>query len=123
MPCDHCAALLPRLEDAERQLEAVAQRVAQLERRRTPLAPSDLVALSRILPVAAGSIGSTPFTVRELFERDDPALRVALAGRNRHQVGRLLARAVGHAVNDLVVLRLGVEHGAKLWKVARVVAR
>lgn len=116
-------AVLLRLEAVERELAAVAQRLAHVERSRAPLATTDADALSRILPAAAGSIGSTPFTVRELFERDDAALRVALAGRNRHQVGRLLARSVGHAVDGVVVLRLGVEHGAKLWKVARVVAR
>src|SRR5262245_51817859 len=80
-------AVLLRLEAVERELAAVAQRLAHVERNRAPLAPTDASALSRVLPAAAGSLGSAPFTVRELFERDDPALRVALAGRNRHQVG------------------------------------
>lgn len=98
------------------RLAAIERRLALLERGRS-LSRSDRDALARILPAVAGALGSELFTVREVFERDAPGLRVVLRGRSSRAVGRLFARAAAQDVNGYVVERVSVERHAALWRV------
>jgi len=55
----------------------------------------------------AGCRGSELFTSRELFEQNEPALRIVLAGLNARSLGRLLRRAEDESVEGYVVRREG----------------
>jgi hypothetical protein len=77
---------------------------------------ADREILTELLPGIVGMLGSLPFTVSEILR--DPAL-CSIVRMNAHKLGALLARAAsdGAVINGLVVERLGIEHGACVWKV------
>jgi hypothetical protein len=94
-------------------------KVGKAYRSGTLLSRSDLALLGRLLPVIGATVGSEPFLVRDLFEHPSAALRLVFRKLNTRQVGRLLRRAEGQAVDGYLVEQTGDELGAKLWRVAK----
>lgn len=84
------------------------------------LTRSDRARLAAILPAVGGVLGSELFTVRDLFESAAAAIRLVLHGMNRKQIGRLLARGEGQAVDGYLVQRDGSELGVILWRIVQV---
>jgi hypothetical protein len=84
---------------------------------RSVLTRADLGLLGRLLPAIAGALGSEPFLARDLFE--SAAVRLVVSGLNTRQVGRLLRRAEGHAIDGYLIERVTVELGAILWRVVQ----
>lgn len=94
-----------------------------LEQDRRPLSilsRADRGLLAQLLPAIGGVLGSDLFLVRDLFEADASALRVALGALTRKQVGRLLRRGEGQPVDNYLVERQGTETHATLWRVVQV---
>jgi hypothetical protein len=58
--------------------------------------------------------------VRELFESDTAALRLVLRAVNAKQVGRLLRRGEGQAIDGYLIQRDGTELHAVLWRVVQI---
>ncbi len=108
---DFAAAALFELRAIRRLLEG---------QHKPALSRADRHTLARILPAIAGALGSALFTSRELLEHDSPALRLVLDGFNAKQIGRLLRRAEGYAVDRFMVQRAGVELNVILWQLVRV---
>jgi hypothetical protein len=95
---------------------------ADLARDRRPvtsLSRSDRTVLARLLPAIGGVVGSELFVTRDLFESDAAALQLVLRGLNAKQVGRLLRRGEGQAIDGYVIQRDGTELHAVLWRVVR----
>ena len=86
------------------------------------LSRADRDRLARILPVVAGLMGSAPFLARELLEHPSAGLGLVLAGSSSRSLGRLLRRAEGQPVAGYVVEQVGIEGGAVLWSVSKVVS-
>ena len=83
------------------------------------LTRTDRETLARLLPAIGGVYGSDTFLAAEIATHRAPAIRVARGTLTARQVGRLLKRAEGTAVDGYVVTRLGAEDGAVLWQVAQ----
>ncbi len=87
--------------------------------RRPSLRRADRERLERILPVAAGALGSEPFAVRDLFEQNSPALTLVLAGWSIKATAQLLSRGADQDIEGYVVQRSHRELNAQLWRVVR----
>ena len=118
-----------RRSDDDAVLELLHELVAEVRGLRADLAqrPSssltraDRARLAQLLPVIADVLGSAIFTVHELFASSAPALPLVLEGLTPGQVGKLLRRAVGVPIDELVVERVGDESRRALWRVAATV--
>ncbi len=95
-----------RLLELERELAALRQRVATLERD-----PADRL----VLAIAAGADG--PFTASELLARSarEPELAAALGTRDSQQVGWKLRALVGRSVGPYQIQRSKRASGGRLW--------
>lgn len=113
-----CSAVL---DQVLLELRALRQLI-EAGRAESRLSRGDHDHLGAILPVVAAKVGSSPFLVRELLRVESAALRLVLAGLSAKALGRLLRRAEGQPVNGLVVEHVGVEAGAVLWRVVKVVS-
>jgi hypothetical protein len=103
-------------------VELRAVHLLLLDRGPSRLSRADRDRLARILPVVAGAVGSAPFLARELLEHPSAGLGLVLAGSSSRSLGRLLRRAEGQPVAGYVVEQVGIEAGAKLWSVSKVVS-
>lgn len=106
------AAILAALARIEARLDRLEHGIVA---GRPRLSRADLDVLRRLLPAIAAAIGSEPFLASELEEHAGP--RIASAGLSARQIGRLLKRATGIAVDGFQVERLAVEAGAVVWRV------
>jgi hypothetical protein len=116
------------------QLDLLRELVEQIKGLRADLARSgsqrgthslsreDRVLLARLLPAIAGARGSEEFTSRDLAADSSPALRLVLRRLSVKQIGRLLARAEGMAIDGWLVQRCGVEINVALWRVVAAVS-
>ncbi len=83
-------------------------------------AQSDALAL--IAPVLAGVFGAAPFGSWEACDRarartsEGANLRLALAGRNARQLGKLLEAGQGHDIDGVTIQRAGRDGDGVLWK-------
>ena len=84
------------------------------------LGRADRTRLAAILPAVSGVLGSELFTVRDLFESEAVAIRLVLRDVNRKQIGRLLARGEGQAIDRYLVQRDGSELNVTLWRIVQV---
>jgi hypothetical protein len=89
---------------------------------RESLSRADLELLGRLLPAIGGALGSEQFTSRDLAAHSAPGLRLVLRGLSVKQIGRLLARADGIAIDGWVVERCGIEINVALWRVVASVS-
>ncbi|MDE5440529.1 hypothetical protein GWG65_03500 [Bradyrhizobium sp. CSA207] len=82
------------------------------------LIPKPDIAL--VTDTIADSIGEEPFTVDQLFRHAefDEALRTALVGRSRKQLGRLLLQNIDTDFDGYCIEPCGKEHGSRLWKLS-----
>jgi len=118
-----------RLSDEDPVLELLRELVAEVRGLRADLAQrrpavvtrTDRVRLAQLLPAIAATLGSEIFTVHELFASSAPALPLVLEGLTPGQVGKLLRRAIGVPVEQLVVERMGDEDRRVLWRVVATV--
>jgi len=104
-----------------RELIDEVQRDRELRQQPRPRALSapDRRWLSAMLPVVVGLFGADVWTVRDLFEDASPGLLLVLGALRPRQVGRLLRRAEGHAVDGLVVVRDGPLANVIHWRIDR----
>ena len=104
------------------RLTLLEARVAAIEHRlsSSTLRREDCAVLERILPALAGALGSEYFLAREAVASANPALVLVLANLNARRLGKLLRRGNGVLVGGYVVHAQGMEAGAVLWEVRRV---
>jgi hypothetical protein len=126
-------SLSARARDAALEAETVAllrALLAEIRALRADLRPRPQVAtlsradrahLARLLPVIAAGRGSALFTVAELLADDAPGLRIVLTGCSARQLGRLLRRALGLPIGDLMVQSDAVEAHRRLWQIVKVI--
>jgi hypothetical protein len=86
------------------------------------LSRADRALLAKLLPAIAGARGSEEFTSRDLAADSSPALRLVLRRLSVKQIGRLLARAEGIAIDGWIVQRCGIEINVALWRVVAAVS-
>lgn len=118
-----------RLSDEDPVLELLRELVAEVRGLRADLAQrrpavvtrTDRVRLAQLLPAIAATLGSQLFTTHELFASPAPALALVLEGLTPGQVGKLLRRAIGRPIEQLVVERVGDESRRALWRVVATV--
>jgi hypothetical protein len=84
------------------------------------LSRADRARLARLLPAIGGALGSEEFTSRDLGCHSSSGLRLVLRGLSVKQIGRLLARADGLAIDGWLVERRGIEINVALWRVVAV---
>lgn len=121
----HVEAPLRRVEALEASLHRLLLRIEALEERQMSraLRPADRAHLLRLLPAWAGVIGSAAVTAREVLNKPDAALRVALDGISSPKVlGKLARRALGVPIAGYVLECGGKEAGTSLWTVREVVS-
>jgi hypothetical protein len=111
---DRVASLEQRVRVLELALAAL------LEQQRRTLSRREWALLERLYPAIGGAFGSERFASRDLAA--SPTLRLVLGGRSVKTIGRLLARAVGIAIDGFVVERCGRELRVTLWRVVAVVS-
>jgi hypothetical protein len=109
--------LAPELLEVLREINAKLDRLLAARAPAAPLSRDDRAFLARLLPAAAGVLGSEPFHAAELCEHDAAALRLVCAGLSARRLGRLLRRAADIPIAGYVVKRRGVEAGAVLWQI------
>jgi hypothetical protein len=99
-------------------VRALTVRVAALEARFGPRDRAD----AHLVAAIATAIGSRPFLSRELlaYARTDPALASALEAADivsAYDLGNLLARLQGQAIDELRVARLDVGRAGTRWQI------
>lgn len=81
------------------------------------LSRADRAQLAQMLPAIAGVYGPETFSARDLVEDDRPAVRLVVQGRSVKQLGKLLARADGVAIEGLMLQRQGREYQVTQWQI------
>lgn len=107
-------------------LRQILTRLDELAGHKAPgkLSRVDCETLIQLLPRINSEIGDEAFAIRDSMTQN-PELRRAIeatVGRldpdKTKTLGRLLARAVGHALNGYTVQRLGRARAGVLWRVS-----
>jgi hypothetical protein len=112
--------LLRELLDVNRQILATLQQANTTHGSHSPLTRADRAVLAKILPAVSGAYGPETFTARDLVEDDRPAVRLVVGGRSVKQLGKLLARADGMAIDGLMLERQGLEFQVTMWRIVAV---
>jgi hypothetical protein len=110
---DPLVALLTQILSVQRQILSTLQQ----QRPIGPLSRADRVVLARMLPAVSGVYGPETFSARDLAEDDRPAVRLVVQGRSVKQIGKLLSRADGIAIDGLMLQRQGLEYQVTTWQI------
>jgi hypothetical protein len=125
------AALLQEILAELRALPAAIAGAIAAEHRAATLSAADRAALATLLPAIAAVVGARSWTARDLLAHarlDNQAailLRAAITGAAGKpddsgavkRLGKLLARAEGFVLGDLLVARIGPVREGTLWTI------
>ena len=108
--------MLDLLRALDAKVTALDAKLDRLLARRpsAPLSRDDRSRLARLLPAAAGVLGSEPLHASELCEHESAALRLVCAGLSSRRLGQLFRRAADIPIAGYVVKDCGFEAGVQL---------